>query len=371
MPSVKKFRTNRCCFTLNNYTEEECQSLKTSLTSVVNHIHYSIVGKEVGASGTPHLQGYIRLKPSFLLAKNGIISKWKSLFPALHRAHLEPAFGSDLDSEKYCSKDENLIFQHGQPDDSKSQDVFTSILSCKTLDEIAELDPQFAAKNYFQAVAISRANSIGATKPSPPPFLKKWQLVALKKLIKQCRRKITFVVDEQGNSGKSVLAHFIAGHLSPKEVFYCRGGKSADIVHAFSKCALTCKYVIFDYARNKQPDFFAWDLIEELKDGGITSLKYDGNCFWVDNSIKIIVLTNHDLDNHRHRLTEDRWDILRLRDASKEPTDIRPEDHPIICEAFNIPLPEDPPQITEVEPVDEFPDFDLESFISQYQININ
>lgn len=372
MAPSKRVRTNVICFTLNNYTDEECRGLQTSVNSYSQHIAFAIVGKEIAPSGTPHLQGYIKFKSTFLLARNGTLPKWRSLIPSLARAHMEPAYGSDLDSEKYCEKDGNLLLKVGDPTDEKGTNgPFLQILRATTLEEIMEIDPQFAAKNYFQATAIVRANSLNSTKPTSPVFLKAWQLVVLKRLIRQTRRQITFVVDEKGNSGKSLLAHFIAGHLSPKEVFYCRGGKSADIVHAFSKNAHTCKYAIFDYARNKQPDFFAWDLIEEIKDGGITSLKYDGNCFWVSNPIKILILTNHSLDAHRHRLTEDRWDVIKLRDANKEPADIRPEDHPIVAEAFNIPLPEDPQEVVATINEEDLADFDFDAFIASFQTQVD
>lgn len=352
MPSAKRLRTNSIVFTLNNYSEEECVSIKNSITSLTGHLHFAIVGKEIGESGTPHLQGFVRLKKSFLLARDGSLSKWRSLIPALARAHMEPAYGSDQDSENYCSKEGNLLIRVGTPSTSESgNNRFQDLLRATTFEEIVELDPQFAAKNYFQAQAIVKNNTMNSTKPTSPALLKAWQLKVLKKLIFQNRRKITFVEDEGGNSGKSMLAHFIAGRLQPKEVFYCRGGKSADIVHAFSKNAHTCKYAIFDYARNKQPEYFAWDLIEELKDGGITSLKYDGNCFWLAQPIKVLVFTNHSLDNHRHRLTEDRWDVHVLYNADNEAADIRPEDHPELCEAFNIRKPEDPPQVEEPEEI--------------------
>ncbi|MBG0744960.1 MAG: hypothetical protein IV298_16145, partial [Cylindrospermopsis raciborskii KL1] len=332
---------------MNNYTEEECQSLTTSLNSVLPHISYSVIGKEVGASGTPHLQGYIRLKPSFLLAARGTISKWKSLFPGLQRAHLEPAYGSDQDSEKYCSKDGDLFFKHGTPDDSKSN-VWSQIYNCKTMDEIHDIDPHFAVKNYFQALAITRSNSLGSTQPVPPKMLRPWQHQCLIRLMNQTPRQITFVVDEDGNSGKSVLAKFIAGNLPPKSVFYCRGGKQADIIHAFAKIAGTAKYLIFDYARNRQPDFYSWELFEEIKDGGITSLKYDSQCFWGSPAYKILVLGNHDLTDHRWRLTQDRWDVVRLHNAASEPFSVDPikDTSPEFRAAYNIDAPPDLPTVT-------------------------
>jgi hypothetical protein len=157
-----------------------------------------------------------------------------------------------------------------------------------------------------------------------------------------------FVVDEQGNSGKSILAQFIAGSLPPKSV---SGGKQADIVHVFAKIASTCKYLIFDYARTRQPDFYVWELFEEIKDGGITSLKYDSQCFWGSPNYKILVLGNHDLSGYRHRFTEDRWDVIHLHNASQESLSFNPITYssPEFRAAYNIDAPQDLPEVTPVD----------------------
>nr|UOF80437.1 rep protein [Cressdnaviricota sp.] len=342
MAPTKRVKTNRVCFTLNNYSAEEQECLIQSLNSLKDQMIFSIVGQEKGASGTPHLQGFIRLKPSFLKASNGTISKWKSLIPSLKRAHLEPAFGSDLDSQKYCSKEGSVLFQHGTPS-ANQENQFSLLLKATSMEEIIELDPEMAFKHYFQATAIIRSNTMNNTRPIAPPLLRSWQVKVLRSLVLQNSRQVTFVVDEHGNTGKSVLAKWIAGNLPPKSVFYCRGGKSSDIVHAFSKVATTCKFAIFDYARNKLPEYFAWDLFEELKDGGITSLKYDGNCFWLPNRIKVLVLTNHLLDDHRYRLTSDRWDVHKLDLSTRDQSaDVDPKGIVEIDQEFNLPEPEVP-----------------------------
>jgi hypothetical protein len=48
------------CFTLNNYTTDELEFLSSSILGSGEYNY--IIGKEIGESGTPHLQGYIGAK---------------------------------------------------------------------------------------------------------------------------------------------------------------------------------------------------------------------------------------------------------------------------------------------------------------------
>lgn len=81
------------CFTLNNYTEDEVAQCESWLTEFCS---YALFGKEVGANGTPHLQGYFQLLHKRRLAT------FKSQFST--RAHLEAARGSAQNNKVYCSK---------------------------------------------------------------------------------------------------------------------------------------------------------------------------------------------------------------------------------------------------------------------------
>lgn len=81
------------CFTLNNYDQEEYSRI---LTCAEESARYWIIGKEVGASGTPHLQGYISLR------RRGDCRYVRNLLGP--RIHLEVARGTARQNREYCSK---------------------------------------------------------------------------------------------------------------------------------------------------------------------------------------------------------------------------------------------------------------------------
>lgn len=87
-------RTRNCCFTVNNYTEEEYNNI------LKLPFNYCVIGKEVGENGTPHLQGY------FEAPNMRTYSGWKKQ-PGLERAHLETRKGTPTEAANYCKKDNN------------------------------------------------------------------------------------------------------------------------------------------------------------------------------------------------------------------------------------------------------------------------
>lgn len=88
-------RSRAWCFTLNNYTAGD-----EAVCAVVGCV-YLIYGREVGANGTPHLQGYVY----FANAKT--FNAVKNLLPA--GCHLEVSKGSSLQNKEYCSKDGDFV----------------------------------------------------------------------------------------------------------------------------------------------------------------------------------------------------------------------------------------------------------------------
>jgi len=94
MPQVAKY-----VFTVNNYTDEDLDRLANLGTG--GEVRYLIYGKEVGASGNKHLQGFVifRKRRAFSLAKSAISPK----------AHIEKANGTDSQASEYCKKENDWL----------------------------------------------------------------------------------------------------------------------------------------------------------------------------------------------------------------------------------------------------------------------
>lgn len=82
------------CFTLNNYTQQEYDDIVNKLK-----YDYLVIGKEVGESGTPHLQGYVYKQSTI---------RFNSIKKAIKRAHIEPQRGTIDQAADYCQKDKDF-----------------------------------------------------------------------------------------------------------------------------------------------------------------------------------------------------------------------------------------------------------------------
>ncbi len=91
----------RWCFTFNNYTKEELSSI---VLQIKKDCKKAIVSREVGASGTPHLQGYLEF-----------IKKTRPKGSFNNRIHWEKAKGNASQNYTYCSKDGDIVCLIGFP----------------------------------------------------------------------------------------------------------------------------------------------------------------------------------------------------------------------------------------------------------------
>lgn len=85
---------NNWCMTLNNFSTEEYNSLKSFFSS--NSSNIWIIGKEKGESGTPHLQMYCQFKDKL---------RFTGIKKICDRLHIEPSRGSKKQNLLYCSKE--------------------------------------------------------------------------------------------------------------------------------------------------------------------------------------------------------------------------------------------------------------------------
>jgi hypothetical protein len=311
-------RSNRIVFTLNNWSLDEYQQLTSTLTCFLSskQLVYGIIGQEVGKNGTPHLQGFIHLDQSFLKSVGGTVSKWKSLLPALQRAHLESAYGSDVESQRYCSK-EGTSVEFGTPC-LKVKDVWTKIAEATSLSEVLELDAMTYVKCFSQVERIVSMNKMKMRSPPSVPSLRLWQSELLWRLMNQNDRQILFVVDRHGARGKSTFARYLRATYG-EEVFYTAGGKSADIAFALSSqdklnFESHVKYMIVDLPRQLTLQFAPWSIIEGVKNAMFFSGKYQSIQHILLEPLKVVVFTNHPVDDYRHMLTPDRWSVIDLDD---------------------------------------------------------
>lgn len=113
-------------FTCNNYTD----STIDQIARYAENARYCVYGKEVGANGTPHLQGYITFKSE---------RKRKSLMKHIKPIWCEPAKGNAAQNTKYTTKDENATFFGKIPVQGARNDIHSFVLTVQqTPDRIQE-----------------------------------------------------------------------------------------------------------------------------------------------------------------------------------------------------------------------------------------
>lgn len=100
VPKKKQsLQSKHWCFTINNPTSSDFPD--GFYTGKV--YSYVVLGKEIGDTGTPHIQGY------FCLINRKRLTAVKKILP---RAHLEIMRGTPLEAATYCKKDGNWT-EHG------------------------------------------------------------------------------------------------------------------------------------------------------------------------------------------------------------------------------------------------------------------
>lgn len=156
-------QAKRWLFTLNNYTELEYDHVVSKCRELGS---YAVIGRERGAEGTPHLQGYVIFTAQYRLARvKDLVSS---------RAHFEIARGSPASNRVYCTKEGDYIEVGVCPraDGHKSRDELATEWNeaFKTgrngLDSFAAANPGCAAFSRHTLLRNSLAAAVPRDRPS-------------------------------------------------------------------------------------------------------------------------------------------------------------------------------------------------------------
>lgn len=152
------------CFTLNNYTNDEKNSLTALGTELSFNIRYLIFGEEKGENETPHLQGYI----SFEKRKSfGVVKRLIS-----ERAHLESAKGNPEQNKDYCSKGENIQEFGKLPAGAGARNDLVKVAeACQNGASFKEIAEDFPSATLRYSTGIIRLKQVFAKGRSAPAEL--------------------------------------------------------------------------------------------------------------------------------------------------------------------------------------------------------
>lgn len=305
-------RLRNCCFTLFDFGDDWKLTMKD--ISDVDKCKYICGQLEEGKeTGRAHIQGYIELSEGTSLR-----TLKKKVFKN-DSVHIEKRRGTQDEAIKYCMKDDSRIddfVEYGvrgkQGKRSDIEKVMGMIEDGIDMNEISSECPSEWVKYYKAFEKKARMLKVNDEKKKNAEKyidaeLNNWQTQAVSLLLDQNNRKILFIVDFDGNVGKTWLSYWLECNL---DAFVTEHGSVADISYNWNCEEIVC----FDYSRS-YCDRVNYGLLESFKNGRVFSGKYE-SCNKYKNDVKIIVMLNEMPDFSK--LSIDRYEICRIVDGHCE-----------------------------------------------------
>lgn len=289
----------RWCFTLNNPTQAE----KDSLFQHADCFVYKVIGREVGASGTPHLQGFFILETKLRLRQVKALA-------GLARAHLEVSRGTPQEASQYCKKDGDyeeygtLPQQQGRRTDFEAlKEWIKEQERAPSRTDLANAFPSLYGR--YRNACLEFVEMFGRRPNLVDGTLRNWQSDLDRRIAEQPDdRKIMFVVDPDGNRGKSWLVRY--WFSTRDDVQRLSIGKRDDLAYAID---VTKKLFVFDIPRGSM-ELLQYSILEQLKDRMIFSAKYQSTCKVIPHKVHVVVFSNEEPD--RNKMSRDRYRIMRI-----------------------------------------------------------
>lgn len=303
MPPIQ---SRRWCFTLNNHTDLD----QERLLEVLPLTKYLVFGNEVGDNGTPHLQGFVIFNSarSRQNAKDVLGSQ---------RYHLEIARGTSKQASDYCKKDGDYV-EHGSFPSTQGKRSDWELYKewCVDLGRLPT-DRELAAEwtNLYVRYREACFNVARAVLP-PPSFTESQPRMGFQHLVvgrmqgEPSARKVDFVVDERGNSGKSWITQYALTNF-PDETQVLSVGKRDDLAYAIDPSKTK---FFFDVPRGDMI-YFQYSVLEMLKNRIIHSNKYMSGTKTLASVPYVCILSNEMPD--MTKLSEDRYNIIEVNDDNR------------------------------------------------------
>jgi len=244
-------------FTWNNYTEDHVEMLETYLPKICK---WAVVEREIGESGTPHLQGVIGLKKRMRWSEFDLPTK--VCHPSWYKTR------NVKQAQKYCRKDGNIVIDFG-----------CGKKESKYVENIEEL---------FQ-----------------------WE-IDICEILKTVpdKRTIHWFWEPTGCTGKTTFQKYVFTHYDDCVVL---SGKAADmkngIVDFQTKNKRLPKIVLINIPMTQELGYVSYTGIEEVKDMFFYSGKYEGGMVCGPNP-HVIVFANEAPETYK--MAKDRWLIKRI-----------------------------------------------------------
>lgn len=285
-------QSRRYCFTINNPLPSDHPTLENVL-----HSRYIIYQTEQGTQETVHLQGYIEFVRPIRV---------NALKRQLPRAHVEAARGDQAANIRYCSKEPRIgeVVILGEPShQGKRNDIADYRDAIRRGSSDSELVTEFPGQ-FARYPRLKQAINLADRSKPPEPLLtlKSWQQELLILFDSPPHpRRIHWIWDRDGGIGKTSFARHLA---ATRNVFYCTGGKHADILFAYA----LQDTIVFDLPRGYK-DKVPYGVLESFKNGCIFSCKYESRTLFFDVPY-VFVFANYEPD--RTQLSSDRWNVINV-----------------------------------------------------------
>lgn len=323
------------CVTKNNYTLEEYADWERRLNQghADGKIHSAIVAREVGESGTPHLQANFIFTSK--IRQSGVHGFFGYNSPCMHLSE-QGAEGNNkgkppVAAFRYCMKGGDFYIvganlheiekskQKIKAATGRSSPDYTRMTTAiengevTTMTQVRNLDAELAARHdeYWRSLIL-------AHKPQPPLKehpIRPWQVKLMDVLSKpptdrEVDREVIFVVDVEGDCGKSWFTRwYMSNHKKSIKIgAEKRENASFDLVNQIIDKG-DPDVVFIDASRARAP-YISSPLVEEIKNGSISTPKYKSKTCPIPPPHVVVMTNEYPGKTNDKGLSNDRYTYL-------------------------------------------------------------